>query len=57
MRKLMYECKKDGSTIKVSTLAQANELKMGGWSVSEVLEVIPHKYSLTPKQLEMLVRI
>ena len=50
MRKLVYVCTKANSVVKVSTMAQANELRLGGWNVTEVLESIPEPDHCAPKQ-------
>ena len=57
MRKLVYVCKKSGSVVKVNTLAQANELKLGGWAVDEVLEPIAEKTHTEAKQFANRVKI
>lgn len=57
MRKLVYECKKSGSVIKTVSMAEANELKAGGWSVTEMLELIPEKNSCAPKQWAQRIKI
>lgn len=57
MRKLVYECVKDSSTIKTTSLAQANDLRLGGWNVTEVLETIPEPLFVAPKQKALRIKI
>lgn len=59
MRKLVYVCNKAGSTVKVNSMVQANELKLGGWKVEETLETIPEddKKGCDPLQWERRVKI
>jgi hypothetical protein len=57
MRKLVYECVKGSATVKTVSLAQANDLRMGGWNVTEVLETIPEPLFADPKQLAARVKI
>lgn len=57
MRKLVYECKKDGSVVKTVSMAEAVELKAGGWVVAEILEAIPEKTNCAPKQWAQRVKI
>ena len=57
MRKLVYECKKSGSIVKTVSMAEANELTAGGWSVTEMLELIPEKNSCAPKQWAQRIKI
>ena len=57
MRKLVYECVKGSATVKTVSLAQANDLRMGGWNVTEVLETIPEPLFADPKQLTARVKI
>lgn len=57
MRKLVYECKKDGSVVKTVSMAEAVELKAGGWNVSEILEDIPEKTHCAPLQWARRIKI
>ena len=57
MRKLVYECTKNGSVVKVTTMAQADELKLGGWKVEEVFETIPTEIRLTAKQAALRIKV
>lgn len=57
MRRLVYECAKGSATVKTVSFAQASDLKMGGWNVTEVLETIPEPTNVTPKQRAVCVKI
>lgn len=57
MRKLVYVCKKDGSVVKTVSMAEADELKAGGWAVTETLETIPEKSSCAPLQWARRIKI
>jgi len=57
MRKLVYECKKNGSVVKVGTLSQADELKFGGWKVTEIFEEVPKVVHATPKQMAQRIKV
>lgn len=57
MRRLVYECAKGSATVKTVSYAQASDLKMGGWNVTEVLETIPEPVNVAPKQAETRVKI
>jgi len=57
MRKLVYECTKNGSVVKVTSMAQADELRFGGWDVKEVLEFVPEKTNASAKQMANRIAI
>lgn len=57
MRKLVYECKKNGSVVKVASMNEADELRKGGWKVAEIFENIPEKVCGAPKQMAQRVKI
>lgn len=57
MRKLVYVCKKDGSVVKTVSMAEADELRAGGWAVTETLETIPEKSSCAPLQWARRIKI
>lgn len=57
MRKLVYECKKDGSVVKVASMNEADELRKGGWKVAEIFENIPEKVCGAPEQMAQRVKI
>jgi len=51
MRKLVYVCEKENATVKTVSLAQADNLRAGGWNVKSVLETIPEPLYVAPKQM------
>ena len=51
MRKLVYVCEKENATVKTVSLAQADDLRAGGWNVKSVLETIPEPLYVAPKQM------
>jgi len=57
MRKLVYECKKDNAVVRTVNFAQAEDLRVGGWNVTETLETIPEKTHMTAKQAASRIKI
>ena len=57
MRKLVYECKKDNAVVRTVSFAQAEDLRVGGWNVTETLETIPEKTPMTAKQAASRIKI
>ena len=53
MRKLVYVCTKGNSTVRTISFAQAEDLRMGGWNVTEILEDVPNPANIAPKQFSL----